>query len=248
MNLKLVVACFVLCIVGYDDKLKAPADPLQKAGESKQYKDAYARGRAEAETALKEGRATLYTYGLRNPFDNVDKDTGLIYEAIAGCVVNDEILGRAAGYNEQVMQSIAKNGPPANSLKRWEKELFDLKSYFDDQKQKQQVAHLTAGSAGSKSPDGKHFIRAVPSNLKGEGGKPSTTVGLIMTINGVDRQQREFFRTDERSADVTWGPPGSSFVVISGRIGTSATYEAIDVPTGRLIRVEMQDAPVKPAA
>jgi hypothetical protein len=61
--------------------------------------DAYKTGVAEAEKELQEGNATLYAYGTLEDPEFLDRETGLPYKVIAGCLVNEEIGARAAGHD-----------------------------------------------------------------------------------------------------------------------------------------------------
>ena len=108
-----------------------PVGVLIKPGAD--YQKGYHAGRAEADEQLIAGKATLYTYGLRrhDEIEFLDRETGLPFEPVAGCVVNETIHGRAAGHNDRIREFIAERGLPRNSFKRWEKDLFDLKGYYD---------------------------------------------------------------------------------------------------------------------
>jgi len=78
----------------------------------------YKVGAAEADNELKAGRASIYVYGLRPESENQDQETGLPYQAIAGCLVDERILGRAVGHNERIAEYIKEHGLPRNSSKR----------------------------------------------------------------------------------------------------------------------------------
>src|SRR4029079_8397779 len=49
---------------------------------------------------------------------------------------------------------IKEHGLPANSFKRWEKELFDLRGFFESQVKVTSPVSLAARGPAAKSPDG----------------------------------------------------------------------------------------------
>jgi hypothetical protein len=77
----------------------------------------YKVGAAEADNELKAGRASIYVYGLRPASENQDQETGLPYQGIAGCLVDERIVGRAVGHNERIAEYIKEHGLPSNSSK-----------------------------------------------------------------------------------------------------------------------------------
>jgi hypothetical protein len=86
--------------------------------ESKEFRNGYKQGVAEAEKELKEGRPTLYLSGLQMSLEHLDKETGLPYRVIAGCVVDDGIVGREQGHDETIREHIKAHGLPASSFKK----------------------------------------------------------------------------------------------------------------------------------
>ena len=83
-------------------------------GKSPEYKKGFAIGIQEAEDEIKNNKMTIYTYGYppahRNGIE-FDKDTGLVYKTIAGCVVNDDVLGREAGHDKTIREHLKKRAP-----------------------------------------------------------------------------------------------------------------------------------------
>jgi hypothetical protein len=79
--------------------------------------EATAMGVREAQTQWAESRATIYTYGLRRGYHEVDHATGLLYTAIAGCLVDDAIQARAKAHNEEIHRLIEMHGLPTYSRK-----------------------------------------------------------------------------------------------------------------------------------
>jgi hypothetical protein len=81
---------------------------------SSEYKKGYAVGVQDAKAEINESRMTFYTYGLRYvPRDGKDihQDTGLPYQPIAGCMVFDDIRGRAAGHNKTILEYLDRTNP-----------------------------------------------------------------------------------------------------------------------------------------
>jgi hypothetical protein len=111
-------------------------------------------------------------YGLRRGLEFLDRETGLPQQPIAGCVVDNTIIGRAAGHNGRIKEFIAERGLPGNSFKRWEKELFDLKGYYGRRKKTERPIHLAFGGPVAKSPDGKYTLRLVTTPREQPKGEP----------------------------------------------------------------------------
>jgi hypothetical protein len=76
------------------------------------YAAAVARGRAEAEVELREGKASVWTFGfgLKMLFENIDRETGLYFRSF-GCVIDDEIMGRVKGHNTVITLTLAHQPP-----------------------------------------------------------------------------------------------------------------------------------------
>ena len=80
--------------------------------ESSAYKRGYKQGSIEAKEEIETDKMTVYVYGLRvgSPDGkDVHQETGLPCKAIAGCIVSDEILGRAAGHNRVIFSHVKKD-------------------------------------------------------------------------------------------------------------------------------------------
>lgn len=80
---------------------------IEETPRSVGYQTAYAQGRREAEDSIAQGKPTLYIVGKPSGA-TVDEQTGLPLVAIAGCRVDDSILGRRDGYNQRVQQWVAQ--------------------------------------------------------------------------------------------------------------------------------------------
>ena len=143
-------------------------DPLVRNKEL--YGNAYKLGVAEADEELNAGNATIYQYGLVDmmTLELLDRRTGLPLYGIAGCKVDDAIIGRAEGHNHRIDEVIAKRGLPSNSFKPWEKELFDLKGCYQTRSKTEKSFRLALGGPPAKSPDGKCTLRLVKTQLEVE--------------------------------------------------------------------------------
>jgi hypothetical protein len=214
-----------------------PADPLAAMKATKEYQDGYRKGRDEADAEIRQGRATLYTFGLRRDFSNLDRETGLPREPIAGCVIDDGIVGRADGHNARVRESIAAHGLPANSFKRWEKELFDLKGYVASRLKAGPAVPLKVGGPAAKSPGDKHTARVAKVTEKGFDGKPYEHVVLIVDEGRAGERPISLIGL-EGQPRLLWGPEGSGFAVVLYRAFKADQAEAIDLHRGWWLRQE----------
>lgn len=70
---------------------------------STEYQTAYTQGRREAQEHIAIGKPSIYTVGKPGS-STVDKQTSFPLVPIAGCVVNDSILGRMNGYNDRMKE------------------------------------------------------------------------------------------------------------------------------------------------
>jgi hypothetical protein len=107
------VALFACSTAPVKETPISPETHFQKE-QSPAYKMGYAQGMKEAQEEINKNHLTIYTFGLRRiPEDrkDVDKETGLPYKDIAGCIVNDYILGRAAGHDDVIRNHLGKGTP-----------------------------------------------------------------------------------------------------------------------------------------
>jgi hypothetical protein len=182
------------------------------------YKAAYLKARDEADASLRDGRARLFSYGMLGMSD-LDPETGLAEVSIAGCVVGEDILGRAEGNNIRVRDWIKEHGPTPNSLVRWKDELSDLPAFFAAKAKVGAAVQLGIGGPKLTSPDGQYTLRQIASQVK-KGLPPAvrtvTTVGLEVSERGVVRK----LLTDDWGdglTDLVWGPTGAPFAVVRTR-------------------------------
>jgi hypothetical protein len=193
---------------------------------------AYWRGRAEANAEWRDGRATIYTSGKPSPFKltNLDQDTGLPYQAIAGCVITPTIWNRQAGHNDRIHELIQRHGPPPNSFKRWKHDLFNLTSYFRTLSVIQRPRHIEVGGPDVISPDGTTQIHALRSEY-----------GLKLEIHrdGVAHPPLMIGFAKDTKADLHWGPEGSGFAVLLVGKGPPLYLYALDLDRGKWLRREV---------
>ena len=149
--------------------------------------------------------------------EDIDRRTGLPLNHV-GFVEPHKPMGHekfewVKGHNDHITQYIRSHGLPRYSLKRWEKELFNLATYFDDQSRIETPKRLWAGGPGFVSPDGRNLVRAVA-------GEPSRGVpdALDLVVSAGDVVLgAPYVRFGKGDSDLLWGPAGSRFVVIRSR-------------------------------
>jgi hypothetical protein len=208
-------------------------------GNGGNYGSGYRIGVAEADQQLEAGQATIYIYGLRDGGEFLDRRSGLPLEPIAGCAVDNTILGRASGHNKRIKEFITEKGLPSNSFKKWEKELFDLEGYFEEQTRKKKPFRLTASGPPTESPDGKYTLYLDKTQREKPNGTVSDHWSILIMRAGIDRKRYELFR--EGDVDCVWGPKGAAFAVIRTNTTNGARLEALDVGRGKLLRLEYAD-------
>jgi len=211
----------------------APIDESDKKG----YAAAYKLGVAEADKELKEGNAMIYAHGLLGEPEFLDRKTGLPYKMIAGCIVNLKILARAAGHNDRIKKYIGERGLPSNSFKRWEKELFDLKGYYETRTETERPHRPSPGGAGVKSSDGKYQIRLVKTQSRDDDGSVSNYASPVVSVDGVDHEPLHSLPYGG-NLDFFWGPNDSGFAVIHCKGKEDSAFMAVDLKRGRWLRQE----------
>jgi hypothetical protein len=197
---------------------------------------AYELGIAEADKEIQEGKATIYTYGLRRHPEFIDRETGLPYEIIAGCVVDRELLARARGHNDTIRKYIEGRGLPNKSFKRWDKELFDLKGYYETRIKTHQPQPLTAGHSAAKSPDARYAIRLVKTQLRSDASSVADALSVVVSSHDVDR--KPVVVCFDGNVDFVWGPKGSGFAVIRCSKRGLRSFMALDLNRGKSLREE----------
>jgi hypothetical protein len=190
----------------------------------------YAEGWWEAECELWRGNATVRDVGhfSLGDFCNIDRDTGLPISVVD--VNSDGALMRTQGHNDHIEQYVRWNGPPKNSVKPWERELFNLKDFFDERTKIEAPKPLVDGGQALVAPDGKHCVRPVA----GRSGDGTPNCGLkLLLSSGSDVVDTPYVRFLPGDSDLIWGPQGSQFVVVRSIALIFEKYVALDLRTGR---------------
>jgi hypothetical protein len=198
------------------------------------YISGYVRGCTEADLQIAKSEATIYTYGLRAGLDNLDRETGLPVEAIAGCVVDETTEGRAAGHNARIQRYIKSYGLPSNSLKPWETELFDLRGFFEARWKAGQSIHLRAGGPAAISPDGNREVVLMERSVRGNGKELRASIRVCGNRSGTDI----YLFSDRNPVELVWGPTRAGFAVLQGYTDNAMYYEAVDLRAGAYLRGE----------
>ncbi len=226
--------------------LSAPTPLAQESGNrtvvvTRESPAAVAKGRAEADAELKSGGASVWTYGhnLQLFFEPLDRETGLFYSSF-GCVIDDELVGRVKGHNARIAEYVRDNGPPKNSLKPWEKELFGLKEYFESRCRTGAATRLTFGGPAAVSPDPGYAVKLVKRPDKTLEGKSTESTWIVVGDQDIESKRTSLWMKD---AELVWGPKGSWFAVLRGasRTHDGQDYMALDLRRVRTIRWEFGD-------
>jgi hypothetical protein len=214
-----------------DDYVPSKGDIATK---SAAYQAGYARGVDEAKREIEGRRAQIYVYGTRSSLDILDRATGLDQIDLAGCFVDDETKGRAAGHNEYVLNFVARYGAPIYSRKRWERELFDLEAYFasrpstDVSKLPVDGTNVRLGG-GRVLVSGRPFLRVTvdgtPVTRRLADGRSSMTIDVAL----LELPKR---------GEVTLGPEESDTLIFRWGFDGSSELAALDLRTGEWLRHE----------
>lgn len=217
-------------------------DPFESMRKGKEYRAGYREGQAEADREFRDQRPTLYTAGLRESwFDNLDRETGLPY-CNFGCVVDDRLMGRVEGHNDQIRESIKAHGLPKGSFKPWEKELFGLRAYVESRRKREKPESLTIDGPARKSPDGSCTVRIVLREDERPDGK--ITKSPWLEIRGEGRKPEVVILAGAGDTfKLFWGPKESGFAVLAWRHSETDLFEAVDLQRGGSLRVEQVSPP-----
>jgi len=72
-----LLSCLILFItIMSGSAASQEPDPFEKAKQTKEYREAYKKGAAEAQQEIKMGVVTLYSSGLQMSLEHLDQDTG----------------------------------------------------------------------------------------------------------------------------------------------------------------------------
>ena len=234
MTLSSISSCVLVLQFAVISGQQQPAD----AQHGSEYDAAYKKGIFEADKEWEAGEATIYVYGTRELGEFIHRNTGLRYKAIAGCVADEAIEARAAGHNQRIKELITNRGLPKNSFKPWEKELFDLKSYYDVRIKTEKPFRLTVGGKAATSPDGKYEVRLIKRPVNQPDGTTVEFSSLVVVIDG-NKEGRQI-RMLENEMDCIWGPKNSGFALVRISYGKKdlSEFKAVDLIRGEPLRKE----------
>lgn len=122
-----------------------------------QQDQAIARGKRAFSEELAQHNLTWYVYGDQT-FTGFDRNTGLPEQIVSAGVVDpvDSVFAKA--HNDQILEYMARNGPPPGSFKQWEPQLFNQAEYFTRQSRTEPPVQLRVGGPPVKSPDGRYTL------------------------------------------------------------------------------------------
>jgi len=204
----------------------------------RQYDSGYAVGLAEAEWEIANRRASIYTMGFGAGSVNYDLETGLPVVAIAGCIVDSYIQGRADGHNFNIREYIERDGLPEYSRLPWADELSDLQSYFEGRLKMDSLFYLRLAGPAALASNGAASLELRRSRFH----KFDIPCLFIKGPRGLRRSGQSIFGTWPDSMSVLWGPPDSDLAFLrweryagKGRDSIAYQYAALDLRTGRIL-------------
>jgi hypothetical protein len=139
------------------------------------------------------------------------------------------------GHNDRVAQYIRWHGLPRNTLKPWEKELFNPRGFFNEQSRIDAPKRLLASGPPVVSPDARNSVRPVA--RANDQGIPDGPLSVVITEGNV-RRGEWYVRLLKGESDLLWGPEGSRLAVIRSTSEFGEKYSAFDLRTGRHLRDE----------
>ena len=196
----------------------------------------YAAGWWDAEVELWEGTATLREWTLSDPGNicNIDRETGL---RLAGshAMIAGESRTRDTGHDDHIRQYIRWNGLPRNSFKPWERDLFDLKKFFDRRSKSEEPERLADSGPFVLSPNFWRYHRRYVQLRKN-----GTFQGVPKVVVSSRRfmLQEHFVGFETGDVDLISGPENSRFVVVRLISENAEYYAAFDIKTGEFLREE----------
>jgi hypothetical protein len=226
-----IVVAFTATVIGQEPGSSTTEEQTKKRAA------AVARGRAEADAEIASGKASIWTYGLRNFshfIESVDHETGLYYSEF-GCVIDEELVARVEGHNAAIAEHIQRHGLPKDSLKPWVKELFGLEEFFTSRSKNQKPLRLTFGGDAAVSPDGEFALKLVRRPDRTLEGKPSESTWIV--VGDQDIESKRIGPLEMKDPELFWGPKGSWFAVLRGSDSLSdhKDYLAVDLRKLRII-------------
>ncbi len=202
------------------------------------------RGLAEAEWEIANRRATIYIMGKNSGNDTFDDETGLPTTAIAGCIVDPYIEGRAKGHNDRIMREIEQNGLFNYSWKLFEDELADAKVYFDKRAVTEIPIPLSADDQPIFSADSTASIRIRKVSFR-PGHGPINCV-IVSGPRGERISRQSHFGDWPDSMVVLWGPHSSDLAYLRWKHPTAdnsarnlTAYSVLDLRTASVLGADL---------
>lgn len=189
----------------------------------------YEKGVKLARQEWKKGVTVLYTGGF-SPALMVDKRLGIPLSMAFGCLVDEEMAGRAQGHNEEVYRLILERGLPTNSRVRWMGEILQPKPLWADPTRAR--TPVPYGGPAVTSPDGRVTLRL----REGHDEQPPR---LEVSEKGAKPFQWGLHQLDRQSPVLTalWGPPGSHLLFLRYREGRGGrggeVFQVVDTALGQ---------------
>lgn len=196
------------------------------------------KGAEEARTEWSQGKVTLYTYGgPGGGGPSLDILLGIPYKGIAGCIVDQGIMDRAAGHNEEVYRLTLERGLPPNSRRPWLDLILSPENGWRDPKHFR--AWLDEEKPEAASPDGQIVLRLKP----GEASK-STCVDLRLPGQVLEFYLHGYMASPPR-VEAVWGPPRSDLLLLRypGRSGDRPVQQfmVLDLRTIQVLKRKTVD-------
>ena len=221
-----VIAAFTLVLAVHPAAAQTPTTMLSDAV---QHASGWRQGRAEALRDIKNDRMCIYSAGMRDPGEWLDRESGLPVVAIAACSFDERTLGRLQGYNQTIRNHVARNGSPPYSFKRWESELFALKAYFDGAAVLAPPVSIRSDGPPFVSEDQTWTLRLVkPPDQEVSELRLTRSAATLIVLTA---------RPQDDEMQILIGPAGSEFAVLRYQHrGAFSKYVAIDVRRGVRLR------------
>lgn len=226
--------------------LAEPAEKKPKIGDfGLSEQEARKIGIAEADVQWQQGRAVIYVFG-RRAGGTVDENTGLPFNSIAGCIVDDGVLAGTKAHNERIQTLISNHGLPSYSRKPWLDHIQKPAEHlpFDELFSFQM----------SQKVDGENV--SICLELRNDGDKART---LNLTIEDTDDDAEPrictfWIKKPPADAYAAWGPKDSELLYVllpllpdsddvTGDEGKVQIY-VVDLRFGRVLHQDTMDKPL----
>ncbi len=217
-----------------------PSEPVPTPLE--QYQQAYDQGRAKFTQELAEGDANVEVLGGDSAV-GFDEESGLPQVFVNADVMDKLTAGRVAGHNDALHEYIDQYGLPANSRKKWEKDLLHLSDYFQRRSREQTPAHLVSGAGHEVSPDGRFTLMLRETSADSRPSSPGPE--LILVRQSDERAVALPAGVGDRpDTSMVWGPDGSDTAIFQFKPAVGAKLLAVlDLRSGRWLLTELASAP-----